>query len=458
MFVSPTGSLLVPVVDNSVVVPGQVQVFPNANFATSTASPGILHSSVLTFAGQTIRAPEGIAQDASGRVFVSDPGALRVIVATPKVTPPALLSIDPSTIPGTLARGFNFSASEFVTNPSGGGPYTWSVTGGALPPGMTMDASGQVLGAPTTLGTYTFDLNVHDSSSPQRVGFLSTSVTVAAMAITNTSLPDATVEAVYSATLAKNGGKATFVWSLAPGSVLPPGLKLSTAGKITGTVTCQGPATGCASGSGFVTFNLHDGTKPALTATRTYYLNVLPMHITSSNLPQGTINVAYPTTKLLAVGGGTLTWSLQAGQTLPPGLKLSTAGSITGKPTTPGTYSVGVAAHNTKTGAQFQSATATITFSILPMHITSTKPITSNTSVGKAFPAFAEKALGAIGATHWSVIGGQLPPGLKITTTSGQITGKATVAGSFTFVVHVTDTTKPTANQADQSYTVTVSP
>src|SRR5207248_9919797 len=58
---------------------------------------------------------------------------------------------------------------------------------------------------------------------------------------------EATVEATYSAKLTEQGGKSAFIWSLAAGSVLPPGLTLSAAGAITGTVSCQGPALGCRS-------------------------------------------------------------------------------------------------------------------------------------------------------------------------------------------------------------------
>ncbi len=64
-----------------------------------------------------------------------------------------------------------------------------------------------------------------------------------------------------------------------------------------------------------------------------------PLSVTTTSLANGTVGNSYSQTVLAS--GGTLpyTWSLVAGQgTLPPGLNLSTAGAITGTPSTAGTY------------------------------------------------------------------------------------------------------------------------
>lgn len=41
-------------------------------------------------------------------------------------------------------------------------PYTWSVSSGALPPGLTMDGGGNITGIPTTLGDFNFVITVLD--------------------------------------------------------------------------------------------------------------------------------------------------------------------------------------------------------------------------------------------------------------------------------------------------------
>ena len=55
----------------------------------------------------------------------------------------------------------------------GASPIGWTVTSGSLPPGLVLDASGNqgnytttLSGTPTTVGTYTFNVRVTDSSTP----------------------------------------------------------------------------------------------------------------------------------------------------------------------------------------------------------------------------------------------------------------------------------------------------
>jgi hypothetical protein len=49
---------------------------------------------------------------------------------------------------------------------AGGGsqPYTWSITSGALPTGLTLNAAtGAITGKPTAAGTFTFTAQVRDA-------------------------------------------------------------------------------------------------------------------------------------------------------------------------------------------------------------------------------------------------------------------------------------------------------
>jgi hypothetical protein len=65
---------------------------------------------------------------------------------------------------------------------TGGTPaYTWSISAGSLPPGLTLAAtSGTISGTPTTSGTYNFTATVSDNSSPVQTASASTSIVVAA--------------------------------------------------------------------------------------------------------------------------------------------------------------------------------------------------------------------------------------------------------------------------------------
>src|ERR1017187_2414424 len=45
-------------------------------------------------------------------------------------------------------------------------PYTYSLTSGTLPPGITLGQSGNITGTPTTTGTWSFQITATDSSQP----------------------------------------------------------------------------------------------------------------------------------------------------------------------------------------------------------------------------------------------------------------------------------------------------
>jgi len=63
---------------------------------------------------------------------------------------------------------------------------------------------------------------------------------------------------------------------------------------------------------------------------------------------------------------------------------------------------------------------------------------------------------GGVTPYTWSVSSGALPPGLALSSTTGQITGTPTEDGEFTVGIQATDSTKPTAVGADGTFTLTV--
>lgn len=61
---------------------------------------------------------------------------------------------------GIVGTAYN----EAISVQFGHGPYTFSVSSGALPPGLGLNSStGIITGTPTTVGTYTFGVSVTDS-------------------------------------------------------------------------------------------------------------------------------------------------------------------------------------------------------------------------------------------------------------------------------------------------------
>ena len=130
---------------------------------------------------------------------------------------------------------------------SGGTPgYTWSQTsGGAMPDGVTVSASGQFSGTPTVPGTFgPYVFQVTDSAStPLTASSASLSIKVSApgLSVATSSLPNGTTGAAYSVTLAAVGGSSPYTWVETSGGAMPPGISdVTSAGVIAGTPTAPG--------------------------------------------------------------------------------------------------------------------------------------------------------------------------------------------------------------------------
>jgi len=182
---------------------------------------------------------------------------------------------------------------------------------------------------------------------------------------------------------------------------------------------------------------------------------VSPVAITTASLPAGTLGVAY--SQPLAATGGTapLSWSLSAG-TLPAGLSLSSAGVISGTPTTAGTANFTVKVTDASSPAQSATKALSLTVGgsvVSPLKITTKSPLPA-ARVGVAY----SKSLVAKGGTppySWSVLSGTLPAGLSLSS-AGVISGSPTNAGTSNFTVKVTDTSNP-AQTAKRALSLVVS-
>lgn len=130
----------------------------------------------------------------------------------------------------------------------GSPPYSYTLTSGALPPGLTL-SSGNISGTPVTAGTYYFTLQVEDSTLPFSArAYLPVKMvilpsfsgpqprilgpsTIVPAATAGTALPVGTAAQAV-------GGGGTYSWTA---TGLPPGLAINaTTGAITGTPTSSG--------------------------------------------------------------------------------------------------------------------------------------------------------------------------------------------------------------------------
>jgi Putative Ig domain len=167
-----------------------------------------------------------------------------------------------------------------------------------------------------------------------------------------------------TASVPRDTTNAGVTWVIAPGpgAPTPYGTFLSTNAEATFTAPAKVAA------SYYVTITATSITFP--TETKSVQITVQPpqpLTITTTTLPNGTLNVAYPGATLQATGGVLpYTWSITSG-TLPAGLTLAANGTISGTPTgtTTGASTFTVQVADSETPAMTNTASLSITITNL---------------------------------------------------------------------------------------------
>jgi len=281
------------------------------------------------------------------------------------VTTSISVVLPPTFTTTTLPNGSNgVNYNQQIVVSGGVAPLVFAVVcpnpnqNNCLPPGLTLNQTGNLVGIPTTAGAYTFYVKATDRGGiqvPNQLPPLSVTsslftVTInpaTPLSVTTTTLPPANLGQPYSATLSGKGGVTPYAWSV-PANSLPPGLLLNTTtGVISGT-----PAT---AGSYPFVATVQDSAVPPQTAlSGTLVISVQtpqPLQATTAPLPNGMTATSY-TGALTAIGGvQPYTWSVVTGQ-LPAGLILNAqAGTITGTPILTGTSVFTVQVQDNSKGA-----------------------------------------------------------------------------------------------------------
>jgi hypothetical protein len=142
---------------------------------------------------------------------------------------------------------------------------------------------------------------------------------------------------------------------------------------------------------------------------------------------------------------------------IPDGTRLFTqgvsSGGITGVPTTEGVYEFTIRVKDNL------RATDTESFRIViqaprPLVITNQSDTLSPGTVGVPYCCGNLFAGGGVPDYTWTVVAGELPPGLELPRRDNSITGTPTTAGTFTFTVRVTDERDAFAERA---FSITIS-
>ncbi|WP_265502826.1 putative Ig domain-containing protein [Paracoccus beibuensis] len=346
------------------------------------------------------------------------------------VTAPALAFAPKA---GVLPAGTAGTAySQAVAASQGTAPYSYAVTAGDLPAGLSLSTSGTLSGTPTVAGEHTFTVTATDAH--QVTGSVSYSIAVAVQAPVAGSVT-ATVDANSAdnaIALNVTGGAATSVAVLAD-----PWHGTAT---VSGTTITYSPAAGYSGTDSFTyTATNASGTSQAATVSVSVTAPTLAFAPATGVLPAGTVSTAYSQVVAASQGTAPYSYAVTAGD-LPAGLSLSTSGTISGTPTVAGEHTF------TVTATDAHQVTGSVSYSIAvkaaPVLFSFT-PATGALTGAMAGEDYSQlfSATGGAGTTTYTVSSGALPEGLVLAASSGELSGTlaSNAEGDYTFTVQARD-------------------
>jgi uncharacterized delta-60 repeat protein len=146
--------------------------------------------------------------------------------------------------PATLtAAKIGVAYNQQLSGSGGIAPYTFVLSSGALPAGITLSSNGLLSGTPTAAGNFAFDIDVTDASTGtgpySNTQTFALTVNAPTITLSPATLLATNLNVAYSQTLTASGGTAPYTFAVTAGT-LPTGLSLSSAGVISGSASVEG--------------------------------------------------------------------------------------------------------------------------------------------------------------------------------------------------------------------------
>lgn len=388
---------------------------PHVFSHTGTLPPGLTLSTAGVLSGTPTAAGTFnftiVATDAATGATCTGSAPFSVTVVCPTIT------VNPATLPdGSLGVAY----TQGVSATGGTGTYTFAVTAGTLPTGLTLGTDGSITGQPTAAGTFTFTVTATDTVTSCTSSRAYT-VNVCPV-ITLTAIATCTeVGAAYSSTITAPAGAPTVAFAVTAGN-LPPGLTLAPNGTLSGNPTTAGPYV--------FTVTATDGN--SCTGSQAYTVNVLGLTPAAGALPEATFGSAYSQTFTASGGSGGFTHAVTSGS-IPGGLTLSAAGVLSGTPTGAtgtGSFSFTVTATNTATGCTIARAYTLVS-----------RPVAAGNTYGDgagntqyAAGGYAPAPTTPFVASATNILGNDLGPSLVPSVVTGPVNGTVSMNADGSFL------------------------
>ena len=302
----------------------------------------------------------------------------------------------------------------------GTAPYTFALASGLLPPGLSLSSAGQIAGTPSVEGFFSFEVAVTDALGRTLSSFYGVVIAEETLALRPGNLPNGQAGASYRQRLRASGGSPPYQFVVR--GILPPGLELRGNGQLTGR-----PGT---PGSFFFGVQVTDGR--GRLGGKLYNLRIAQSLIFNpASLGTGQAGTPYMQKISIAGGAAPYTFAVIEGA-LPPGLSLSAAGTLSGRPTVAGLFGFTIGATDARDAIGSQSYSLRV---LSPIAVS--PPILPSGRAGEAYQQRLDASGGQAPYT-FSLAQGTLPPGLALSA-DGLLSGTLALAGQYSFTISATD-------------------